>query len=87
MPGLSRRILSHFLGRYAARLRMPRLLLVLAVLFLLNLAIPDPIPWIDEIMLGIATLIVGSLKRSQEEAEKPATKDVTPRVERPHDAA
>ncbi len=53
-----------------AKLRFPTLFLVLAGLFLLDLAIPDFIPLVDELLLGIATLIVGNLTRRRDDAEK-----------------
>lgn len=50
-------------GRWAEGLRFPRLLLLTALLFLADLAIPDFIPFIDEILLGLATLILGRMRR------------------------
>ena len=52
-----------------ARLRFPTLFLVLAGIFLIDLLIPDFIPLVDELLLGIATLIVGSLTRRRDGAE------------------
>jgi hypothetical protein len=48
--------------RFLRRRRFPTLMLIGAVLFLINLAVPDPIPFIDEVLLLIGTLIVGSLR-------------------------
>lgn len=87
MATLARRILTTVLGRYGARLRFPHLLLALGVLFLADLVVPDLIPLIDEVLLGLATLAVGSLTRSQaEEDDKPPIKDVTPDDRRHRDA-
>lgn len=52
-----------------AKLRFPTLFLILAGLFLLDLAIPDFIPLVDELLLGIATLIVANLTRRRGDAE------------------
>jgi hypothetical protein len=52
-----------------ARLRFPTLFLALAGIFLIDLAIPDFIPFVDELLLGVATLIVGSLTRRRENVE------------------
>lgn len=52
-----------------AKLRFPTLFLVLAGLFLFDVAIPDFIPLVDELLLGIATLIVGNLTRRRDDAE------------------
>jgi hypothetical protein len=48
--------------QFAAGLRFPRLVLLAGVLFVLDLVIPDAIPFIDEILLGLLTLILASLK-------------------------
>lgn len=87
MAPLARRILTTVLGRYGARLRFPHLLLALGVLFLVDLVVPDLIPLIDEVLLGLATLGVGSLTRREAGPEgKPPTKDVTPDDRRHRDA-
>lgn len=55
-----------FLGqllRFAAGLRFPRLLAVTAALFILDLLIPDMIPFADEILLGLLSLLLASLKK------------------------
>lgn len=49
--------------RWAEGLRFPRLALVTAGLFALDLAVPDVIPFIDEILLGLATLLLANLRR------------------------
>ena len=51
------------LRRYLARLRYPQLFMVFAVLFLVDLVIPDVVPFIDEILLLVATMLIGSFKR------------------------
>ncbi len=49
--------------RFAAGLRFPRLLLLTATLFIVNLFVPDAVPLADEIILGLLTLIMGRLKK------------------------
>lgn len=72
-----------FVRRFAARLRYPQLFFLLAALFLIDLVVPDVIPFADEILLGLATLLVGKLRNRDEgdepQAERPPMKDVTPR--------
>jgi hypothetical protein len=51
------------LMQFAAGLRFPRLVLITAVLFGLDLIIPDAISFIDEILLGLLTLILASIKK------------------------
>ena len=41
----------------ARRLRFPKLLALTAVLFAIDFVVPDPIPFLDEILLGLATLL------------------------------
>ena len=52
--------------RWAEHLRFPKLLLLTAALFLADLAIPDFIPFVDEILLGLATLLLANLRRPPE---------------------
>jgi hypothetical protein len=73
------------------RLRFPQLFGTLLVLFLVDLAVPDLIPFADEILLGGLTALVGLFKRSSgldqpagrttatAPGAKPPIKDVTPR--------
>ena len=49
--------------RFAAGLRFPTLFAVAAALFLLDLLIPDFIPFADELLLGLLTLMLASWKR------------------------
>jgi hypothetical protein len=49
--------------RYASGLRFPRLLAVTAALFVLDLLIPDAVPFVDEILLGLISLLLASLKK------------------------
>jgi hypothetical protein len=43
-------------------LRFPRLALITAVLFVADLLIPDFIPFVDEILLGLGTLLLSQLR-------------------------
>ncbi|MEO8460295.1 MAG: DUF6116 family protein [Dokdonella sp.] len=49
--------------RWAENLRFPKLALITLALFVADLLIPDVIPFIDEILLGLATLLLGNLRR------------------------
>ena len=55
--------LSKRLMRYLESLRFPWLMLLAAVLFVVNLFVPDAVPFIDEILLGLVALLLGRLKR------------------------
>jgi hypothetical protein len=50
-------------SRFASRLRFPTLFLITAGLFLVDLVIPDVIPFADELLLGLGTLLLGSLRK------------------------
>ncbi|MFM6989559.1 MAG: DUF6116 family protein [Arenimonas sp.] len=54
-------LVTRFLA-YAAKLRFPTLFKLTAILFALNLLVPDFIPFIDEILLGLGTALLASWK-------------------------
>jgi hypothetical protein len=47
--------------RYLGSLRYPTLFVIAAVVFLLDLIVPDMIPFADEILLGILTIALGRM--------------------------
>ncbi|HVS15363.1 MAG TPA: DUF6116 family protein [Thermoanaerobaculia bacterium] len=64
------------------RLRFPQLFLLLFALLVADLIVPDPLPFLDEMVLGILTLLVGSWRHREraprESLDKEPTKNVTP---------
>lgn len=64
--------------RLVANLRFPQLFLLVGALFLLDLFIPDLIPFVDEILLGLLTVLLGSLERPARTEPPREVKDVTP---------
>lgn len=60
---MTRGLLARALGGYLARLRYPWLVVLAATLFLLDLFIPDFVPFADEVMLALATVLLASRKR------------------------
>lgn len=48
---------------YAARLRFPRLVALTLGLFVVDLVVPDMIPFVDEILLALLTALFASFKR------------------------
>ena len=64
---------------FLSRLKFPQLFLLAAGLFLFDLFVPDLVPFLDEILLAIGTMILGSWEKkvAPEETEKPPMKDVT----------
>jgi hypothetical protein len=64
-----RRIALALLGSYGARLRFPHLLVLSGALLVLDLLIPDVLPFYDELMLAVATLLFASWKQRRDPAE------------------
>lgn len=48
--------------RWLGRLSFPKLFAVFALLFVADALVPDPIPFVDEILLGLGTLLFASWK-------------------------
>jgi hypothetical protein len=65
-----------WLASYAAGLRFPVLLAIVGGLFLLDLFVPDLIPFADEVLLGLVTVLLASLRKRKGEDTK--TIDVKP---------
>jgi len=82
MSTQSKSLLTQLVDRLAGRLKFPQLFAFTASLFLLDLVIPDLIPFVDEILLGLATLLLGTMRVSPQPpaktSDKPPIKDVTP---------
>jgi hypothetical protein len=51
---------------WARRLRFPVLFKITAALFALSLLLPDPIPMLDEILLGLGTLLLANWKNRKQ---------------------
>lgn len=51
---------------FLSRLKFPMLFKLTAALFLLDVVIPDMIPFADELLLAMGTLVLGSWKRRRE---------------------
>lgn len=66
-------VLSPVVRSVAGRLRYPRLLMLTTALFAADLIFPDAIPLIDELLLGLGTLLLARLRtRRQEPADDTA---------------
>ena len=69
---------------YAARLRFPTLFKVTLALFLIDLVIPDVIPFIDEILLGLGALILSNWRQPAPPAgERPPIEHQSPQPQPP----
>jgi hypothetical protein len=52
-----------WLTRWASGLRFPTLLALVGSLFLVDLILPDVIPFIDEVLLGLMTVLFASVRK------------------------
>jgi hypothetical protein len=62
MPSPRKALVGWLIARLT-RMRFPNLFLVTAALFVLNLVVPDVIPFVDEILLGLGAALIGSLRK------------------------
>ena len=61
-------IIGLFLA-YANQLRYKSLFFLVITLFIIDLLVPDFIPMIDEIILGLLTIILANWKKEKEQQE------------------
>jgi hypothetical protein len=74
-------LIGALVARYATRLRFPQLFAFTGTLFLLDMLIPDLIPFMDEMMLGLLTILLGTWRKDspvEDNLPKPPVKDITP---------
>ncbi len=62
-------------------LRFPTLAAIAAAIFLIDLLIPDFIPMIDELMLGLVTLLLASWKKQRAERPPKSAANVRPPID------
>jgi len=65
-------VIAQLVTRFAAGLRFPVLFALVAGLFLLDVVVPDLIPFVDEVLLALGTLLVGSLRKRRSNMPPPA---------------
>ena len=56
-------MIARIVTRFAAGLRFPALFGLVAALFVIDLLVPDLVPFVDEILLALGTLLLGSLRK------------------------
>jgi len=56
-------MIGSLVTRFAAGLRFPTLFKLVATLFVVDLFMPDIIPFMDEILLATGTLLLASLRK------------------------
>lgn len=57
--------------RWFGRLSYPRLFMLAATLFVADVLIPDFIPFADELLLGLGTLLLANWKKRKQPAAPP----------------
>lgn len=65
--GLPGQVIAPVTERVVRRIRFPRLLMLLATLLVFDLVIPDLIPWVDEIFLGLMTALLAAWRQRRVE--------------------
>ena len=64
-------MLPGFVKRFLERRRFPTLMLIAAAILVVNLFVPDPLPFADEVLMLIATIFIGSFReRRRPEKER-----------------
>ena len=51
---------------WVRKLRYPTLFKITAALFVVTLFLPDPVPFVDEILFGLGTLLLANWKRRKD---------------------
>jgi hypothetical protein len=49
--------------RWLGRLSYPKLFTMAAILFAISVVVPDPLPFVDELLLGMGALLIARRKR------------------------
>lgn len=91
MPRFLLALLPNFLRRHLQRLRFPQLALVTGTLFLVTLLVPDPLPFVDELLLLAGGLLLASWKQRRDAGQdgaaqspqRPPIEGEARRVDRP----
>jgi hypothetical protein len=58
---------TRIVQRLASRLRYPHIFLLVLGLFVVDLLVPDMLPFVDEALLGLLTLLLGALRTRRDE--------------------
>jgi uncharacterized membrane protein YccC len=66
-------MLPGFVRRFLERRRFPTLMLIAAAVLIVNLFVPDPLPFVDEVLMLIATIVIGSFRESKRSGREAAS--------------
>jgi len=67
---MSTLMLTPFLN-WARKLRYPTLFKITAGLFAVSMLLPDPLPFLDEVLFGLSTVLLANWKRRKDPATEP----------------
>jgi len=68
---LARNALLAPVVRWASRRRFPVLFALMLVLLVVNVVVPDPLPFVDEALLALGALLVGRLRKGHRAGDEP----------------
>jgi hypothetical protein len=71
-------VIGNLVTRFAAGLRFPTLFKLVAALFVVDLLIPDMVPFMDEILLALGTLLLAGMRKRREPPLEPGNRIVEP---------
>ena len=69
--------ITALVSRLIPGIRYPWLVAILAGLFAIDLVVPDPVPFLDEVVLAVLTFLLASWRTRQDD-ERPPPRDITP---------
>jgi len=65
-------LVDKVMNTVAGKLRFPGLLILVSIVFVVDLFVPDIIPFVDEILLGLATIILSRWRHPSDKAPEKA---------------
>ena len=66
-PSAPETLVRNRLTTYISSLRFPKLLALTALIFAADLIVPDAIPFVDEILFGLVTALLATMKKRKAE--------------------
>ncbi len=69
--------IAALVNRLIPGIRYPWLFAILTGLLAIDLVVPDPVPFLDEVVLAVLTFLVASW-RTRADDERPPPRDITP---------
>jgi len=64
-------MIGNLVTRLTAGMRFPTVFLIVGGLFLINLVVPDLIPFYDEILMAMLTVLIASIRKRGRTSDQP----------------